>query len=81
MTFLHTYSGDLTHNNLDQIHEILQSLIEMCVGNIKNQQVIFDKLVMDPLNRILQLPLHEDCDVETITDKVSYKNELMTTLW
>ena len=81
MTFLHTYSGDLTHNNLDQIHEILQSLIEMCVGNIKNQQVIFDKLVMDPLNRILQLPLHEDCDVETSTDKVSYKNELMTTLW
>ena len=71
MTFLHTYSGDLTHNNLDQIHEILQSLIEMCVGNIKNQQVIFDKLVMDPLNRILQLPLHEDCDVETSTDKVS----------
>ena len=49
----------------------------MCVGNIKNQQVIFDKLVMDPLNRILQLPLYKDWDVdwdvETSTDKVSHK--------
>ena len=39
----------------------------MSVGNFKNQQVIFDKLVIDPINRILQLQLgnlHEDCNFD-----------------
>ena len=46
-------------SSLKQISQIFQSLIEMCVGNIKNQQIVFDKLVMDPLNRILQLSFSE----------------------
>ena len=73
--FLHTYAGDLTQDeNFSQVHQILQSLIEMSVGNVQNKQVIFDKLVVDPLNRILQLPLdnlHKDCQFEeTATEKV-----------
>ena len=67
--FLHTYTGYLASENLGQINKILQSLIEMCVGNIENQIVILDKLVMEPLNRILQLPLPENY-ADCTTDKV-----------
>ena len=45
----------------------------MSVGNFKNQQVIFDKLVIDPINRILQLQLgnlHEDCNFDGPEGKV-----------
>ena len=55
VAFLHTFTADMSRNNLEQIGAILQSLVEMCVGNINNQQIAFDKLVLDPLNRILQL--------------------------
>ncbi len=54
--FLHTYTDLIEMENLSQIHKVLQCLIEMCVGNIDNQLVILDKLVIEPLNRILQLP-------------------------
>ena len=76
-TFLHTYTSDLTRDHLGQIHQIIQALIEMSVGNVQNQKVIFDKLIVDPLNRILQLQLdnsHTDCHFnETVTDKVCNK--------
>ncbi len=67
--FLHTYTGYLTSENLGQINRILQSLIEMCVGNIDNQLVILDKLIVEPLNRLLQLPL-PDKHIECNPDKV-----------
>lgn len=54
---LHTYTVSLTSQNLIQVHKILQCLIEMCVGNAENQQVILDKLIVEPLNRILQHPV------------------------
>lgn len=60
VTFLHIFTTDLSRNNLEQISAILQSLIEMCVGNIENQQIAFDKLAMDPLNRLLQLQMTEN---------------------
>lgn len=66
-TFLHTYTAGFNRENMGQIARILQALIEMCVGNVQNQQVIFDKLIIDPLNRILQLPLddvHRECHFE-----------------
>lgn len=59
--FLHTYTSDIGRENMGQIHRILQSLIEMCVGNVHNQQVIYDKLVIEPLNRLLQLPWNDVC--------------------
>ncbi len=67
--FLHTYTGYLASENLGQINKILQSLIEMCVGNIDNQLVILDKLVIEPLNRILQLPAperHTECTLDKV---------------
>ena len=46
-------------NDLRQINQILQTLIEMCVGNPKNQQVIFDAVIIEPLNRLLELTINE----------------------
>lgn len=71
VVFLHTYATDLTRDNLEQIGQILQALVEMCVGNIENQQVVFDKLLMDPLNRILQLPLEHNACAINDDDNVS----------
>ena len=57
---LQTYTNDLTRNeNLEEIYHILQSLIETCVGNFKNQKVIFYKQVMEPIDKILQIPLDD----------------------
>ncbi len=65
--FLHTYTRDLIGSDLKQINQILQTLIEMCVGNPKNQQVIFDTVVIEPLNRLLELSnnvTHNQCTNE-----------------
>lgn len=51
--FLHTFTTD--GSDFIQINQIVQTLIEMCVGNPKNQQMIFDAVVVEPLNRILEL--------------------------
>ena len=70
-----TYTNDMSHGeDLEQIHQILQALIQMCVGNFENQRVVF-KLVIEPINRIFQLPLqywHElqECRINS-TVKVS----------
>ena len=51
----------------------------MSVGNFKNQQVIFDKLVIDPINRILQLQLgnlHENCNFDGPEGKVGWVTNL-----
>lgn len=67
VSFLHTFTADRSKSNLKQISQILQSLIEMCVGNIENQEIVFDRLIMDPLNRILQLSLtHDNSDDEKV---------------
>ena len=53
--FLQTYTNGICAENYEQIKEVLQALIEMCVGNPPNQHVILEKQVVDPINRILQL--------------------------
>ena len=56
-TFLQTFTRELIGSDWRQINQILQALIEMCVGNPKNQLVIFDAVrVVEPLNRLLELP-------------------------
>ena len=58
--FLQTYTRDICSDNYKQIREILQALIEMCVGNASNQQVILSKHVVDSINQILQLPSNDE---------------------
>ncbi|XP_019849736.1 PREDICTED: inositol 1,4,5-trisphosphate receptor type 1-like isoform X1 [Amphimedon queenslandica] len=63
-SLLHVYTSDLTVENLSQIDEIIQALVEMCVGNTPNQRVIFEKQVNEPLNRLLGLSVveaHQTC--------------------
>lgn len=57
--FLHTYTRDIVGSDLKQINQILQTLIEICVGNPQNRQVIFDAVIIEPLNRLLELPTLE----------------------
>ena len=67
---LHTYTADLSRNqNLEELHHILQSLIETCVGNFENQKVIFYRQVIEPIDKILQIPVddfHQTCTGSTI---------------
>ena len=53
--FLQTFTKNISPENYKQIKEVLQALIEVCVGNAENQQVVLDKQVVEPINRILQL--------------------------
>ena len=71
-SLLHVYTSDLISDNLSQIDEIVQALVEMCVGNTPNQRVIFEKQVNEALNRLLGLPVfdsHESCSLKD-TDQV-----------
>lgn len=56
-SFLQVFTNDLCPENYEQIKEIVQALIEMCVGNATNQQVMLDKQVVDSINRILYLEI------------------------
>ena len=42
---------------MELVHLILQTLIEMCVGNFPNQEVIYNRLIVDVVNTILQLSI------------------------
>lgn len=42
---------------MELVHLILQTLIETCVGNFPNQEVIYNRLIVDVLNAILQLDI------------------------
>ena len=67
---LQTYTADLSRNeNLEELHHILQSLIETCVGNFQNQKVIFYKHVIEPIDRILQIPVDYLRDMCTAMDE------------
>lgn len=44
---------------MELVNLILQTLIEMCVGNFHNQKVIYNRQIIDVLNAILQLDIKE----------------------
>lgn len=48
-------NGMISVKSYEQIKEVLQALIETCVGNPPNQLVILEKQVVDSINKILQL--------------------------
>lgn len=50
---------------LDVVNQLLQTLIEMSVGNYANQEVIFERQIMSVINHILQL------DITSITSEYS----------
>lgn len=50
-------SRSITPETIEVLHQLLQTLIEMSVGNYTNQEVIFNKQIMAIINHILQLDI------------------------
>ena len=62
--FLQNFCHDLSEETVNLAHLMLQALIEMCVGNYKNLEIIFNKQIIVIINRILLINI-SDCDGET----------------
>lgn len=72
-------SRNITPETIKALHQILQTLIEMCVGNFANQEVIFNKQIMTIINHVLQLDItninmHSDEHFVRATEDVSCSN-------
>lgn len=50
-------SSGITPDTIDILHQLLQTLLEMSVGNYTNQEVVFNKQIMVIINHILQLDI------------------------
>ena len=60
---LQTYANSDCSDNYEIIHKILQTLIEMCVGNPTNQLVILDHQIIESINHLLHIRSHPpDCN-------------------
>ena len=59
----HFYT-DISRETMELLHLILQTLIELCVGNYLNQKVIYNRQIMDVLNAVLQHDIR-DCVKQT----------------
>ena len=54
---LQHFYNDINQDTMELVHLILQTLIEMSVGNFPNQEVIYNRLIVDVVNAILQLSI------------------------
>ena len=50
-------SHEINPENVAILHQLLQTLIELSVGNYANQEVIFEKQILSVINPILQLDI------------------------
>ena len=72
--FLQHFSLDVDREAMDLVHLTLQTLIEMCVGNYPNQQIIYHRQIIEALNSIFSMKIYSTKKVRnayTIRD-VSY---------
>ena len=72
--FLQNICHDLSEETVNLAHLMLQVLLEMCVGNYKNQEIIFNRQIIVIINRILLINV-SDCDGETPSSSSSKSNE------
>ena len=56
-SFLQQFYHDINEETVELVHLILQTLIEMCVGNYSNQKVIFNHQILEALNSIFQIDI------------------------
>ena len=56
-SFLQHFYHDINEETVELVHLILQTLIEMCVGNYSNQKVIFNRQILEALNSIFQIDI------------------------
>ena len=75
--FIQNFSHNINSETMDLVHLILQTLIEMCVGNYPNQVVIYNKQIIEALNHIFALGVLDKeagaKGVYTIEDVCSYR--------
>ena len=87
--FIQHFYHDINEETVELVHLILQTLIEMCVGNYSNQKVIFNRQILDALNSIFQIditgrhgeygekvsgPLAKHMHIHTITHHTTHTN-------
>lgn len=70
--FIQNFSLDINSETMDLVHLILQTLIEMCVGNYPNQLVIYNRQIIEALNHIftLDLPIFDEGNGATTDYKI-----------
>ena len=56
--FLQNFSLDVDRETMDLVHLTLQTLIEMCVGNYPNQNIIYHRQIIEALNYIFALKIY-----------------------
>ena len=67
-------SRSITPESITVLYQLLQILVEMCVGNYTNQEVIFNKQIMTIINHVLQLDI---TNITTHSDKQLRASETM----
>ena len=55
--FIQHFYHNINEETVELVHLILQTLIEMCVGNYSNQKVIFNHQILEALNSIFQIDI------------------------
>ena len=59
---IQNFYTEINPETMELIHSILQTLIEMCVANFPNQEVIYNRQIIDVLNAILQMNIRVHCE-------------------
>ena len=57
--FVQNFTSDINRDTMDLVHLILQTLIEMCVGNLSNQLVIYNRQIIEALNHIFAMKIFD----------------------
>ena len=74
--FIQNFTLDINRETMDLVHLILQTLIEMCVGNYPNQHVIYHRQIIEALNHIFAMKIFDkknrNCLRECTIKDVSY---------
>ncbi len=73
--FIQHFHNDIDAETMELVHLILQTLIEMCVGNYPNQAVIFNCQIIEVINRILRMDISVCRQGYNIKD-VSYSGQI-----
>ena len=64
-SFIQHFSLDINAETIDLVHLILQTLIEMCVGNYPNQLVIYNRQIIEALNHVFAMDVFDEESGET----------------
>ena len=68
--FIQNFSLHISKETMDLMHLILQSLIEMCVGNHPNKLVIYNRQIIEALNQIFSKKFSDEQAINDTTDKM-----------